>query len=141
MEKNKNLFKKLDSFKMAFFETEEKTKNRNREERIFKNCNFIKLQHFSHPMLRMNQFRSVLMKTTKTYCFCQKRNMQKGTFLKCKREILRRILTKNAECLAKNSLYLFRNICYINVTGKKKRMMITRQYLKKGQFLFQNHFW
>lgn len=70
--KTKIYLKKLDSFKVSFLKKEEKSKNRKMKEMIFKKCNFIKLQHFSHPILRMNQFRSVLIKNSSNKLFLSK---------------------------------------------------------------------
>lgn len=67
--------------------------------------------------------------------------MQDLSFLRYKKKFLKNILTKNAVRLAKISLHLYRNICYIDGTGKKNWIMIKRQYLKKRRYLLQIQFY
>lgn len=141
--KTKIYLKKLDSFKVSFLKKEEKSKNRKMKEMIFKKCNFIKLENDSNKFFDTNQFRSVLIKNSSNKLFLSKNgkwNMRDLSFLRYKRKFLKNILTKNAVRLAKISLHLYRNICYIDGTGKKNWIIIKRQYLKKRQFLLQIQF-
>lgn len=70
--KIKIYLKKLDSFKVAILKKEEKTKNRNMKEMIFKKCNFIKLENDSNKFFDTNQSRSALIKNRSNKLFLSK---------------------------------------------------------------------